>query len=394
MSKKKHPWISREEYLRLALERGRLVPEVELVPVREAWGRITAQEITAVHSLPNTPSSLMDGIAIKSVSLAGGKPDTAGWQEGAEYVFSNTGVGIPAGYDTAVPIEEVSFDEKGRLHILSVPVAGQNVRPVGAMLKEKEVLVPANYQLGPAQLALLTAGGVEKVPVWQKIKVAILPTGNELVPPGRDLPPGKNIEFNGIMIEAQIKARGGEPRLYPIIPDRVPDLVRALQDALEWADLVIINGGTSKGTDDKAIEALQSVGEILAYEVDFGPGKHTMLTATGKKLIIGTVGPTIGAEYAVEWFVWPLMDQYYGRSWPVTRKISVHLLEDVNAPAPFDFYYRLNIMKQGEGYVGALADGSRSSFLVSRLMANGCLRVPGNIPGYKAGEVVEAELRQ
>lgn len=394
MKKNNHPWVSREDFLRLALERGNFAPETEFVPVREALGRTTARDITAAHSLPNTPSSLMDGIALKSSRLSGGLPDTGGWRQGEDYVFSNTGVGIPAEYDTVVPIEQVSFDAKGALILQEAPVPGQNVRAVGSMLKKGEVLVPANYQVGPAQLALLTAGGIEQAPVWQKIKVAVLPTGNELVPPGTDLPPGKNIEFNGTMIEAQIKAKGGDVRLYPITPDRVPELVKVMQDALAWADIVILNGGTSKGTDDKAIEALHTLGEILVYEVDFGPGKHTMLSAAGSKLIIGTVGPTIGAEYAVEWFVWPLIEKYYGHPWAAAPKVPIHLLEDVNSPAPFDFYYRLNIVKQGDKYVGTLADNVCSSFLVRHLMANACLRIPGPISGYKAGEVVEAELRQ
>ena len=136
----------------------------------------------------------MDGIAIKSANLKGGIPQTVHWLQGVDYVFSNTGVGIPDDYDTVVMIEDVEVDEAGTLLILSVPQSGACVRPVGEMMQAGEVLVPASFHLGPGQLALLAAGGVDEVPVLAKPRVAILPTGNELVPVGCPLPRGKNVD--------------------------------------------------------------------------------------------------------------------------------------------------------------------------------------------------------
>ncbi|MEQ8201120.1 MAG: molybdopterin molybdotransferase MoeA [Syntrophomonadaceae bacterium] len=399
-----HPLTSREDILRLLLEHSRFQPRVETIPVRASLGRITAFGITALNTLPNSPSSQMDGIAIKSANLGTGLaidltspgdkiPGIGNWHEGREYVFSNTGVGIPEGFDTVVPIEAVEIDPRGRLSINQKPTPGQNVIPPGSMIQTGEVLVPANFQLGPAQLALLAAGGRREITVRAKPRVAIIPTGNELVPAGSPLPQGKNVEFNGIMIEAQVAAMGAEARLYPITPDNPEDIRRVLEDALAWADIVILNGGSSKGTDDRALEVLASIGQILVYEGDFGPGKHTTVTMAGTKPIIGTVGPTIGAEYGVEWFVKPLINKYLSIPTAAPEVLAVELLDDIAAPMPFDFYIRLEV-QQLDGALVAQPVPVRGAGLVRQMMANAVLRVPGPIKGFKAGETVEVELRQ
>jgi len=386
-----HPSTSRQETLRVILERAQFHPRVEVISVRKALRRVTAIEIRAVNTLPNSPASRMDGIAIKSANLEGGIPITADWQIGVDYVFSNTGVGIPDDYDTVVLIEDVVFDAEGKLNILSIPKPGQNVRPVGEMMKTGDALIPAYTQLGPAQLALLVAGGVDKVAVLEKPKVAILPTGNELVAADCKPPRGKNVEFNGTMIEAQVKNMGAEARLYPITCDNPVDLIRVINDALAWADIVILNGGTSKGTDDRAIEVLETVGEILVYEVDYGPGKHTTMTIADTKPIVGTVGPTIGAEYAVEWYVGPLINQYLSQPTIEPRRLKVKLTEAISAPGAIDFYTRLEVRRVGSDYEARQLE--RSAPLARSMMANAYLHIPGAVKGYKAGEIVEVKLR-
>lgn len=388
MKKPEHPRTSRQEALRLILARSHFQPRVERIPVREALRRVTAQETLAVNTLPNSPVSSMDGIALKSANLNGGIPATDQWQNGVDFVISNTGVGIPEDFDTVVLIEDVEIDETGKLRILNIPQPGQNVRPTGGIMQAGEVLVPAYCCLGPLQLGLLSTGGVDEVAVLAKPRVAILPTGNELVPVGYRPPRGKNVESNGIMMEAQIKIMGGEPRLYPITRDNPDELVRVIQDALAWADIVILNGGSSKGSDDRAIEVLETVGEILVYEIAYGPGKHTTLTIAGSKPIVGAVGPTMGAACAVEWYVGPLIDKYFSQPRIEPRRLKVKLLDDILGPIPFAW---LEVQKTGGSYV-ARPIGRFAS--MSRLIrSNATLSTPGKSKGYKAGEIVEVELR-
>jgi molybdopterin molybdotransferase len=383
-----YPWIPREEALKLLLERTRFQPRVELVPLDDALGRVTAKDILAINTLPTSAASNLDGIAFKFTDgFSGGVLETAKWREGVDYVFSNTGVGIPDGYDTVVPIEAVRFDNKGRLLLLGRPRPGQYVIPEGSTMRSGDLLVPAHYQLGPAQLGLLAAGGVMEVAVLEKPRVAILPTGNELVPAGCRPPRGKNVEFNGIMIKALVQMMGAEPRLYPITLDKLEDLTEVITDALNWADIVVLNGGSSKGTDDRAIEVLEQIGDMLVYEMAYGPGKHTTLAVAGTKPIVGSVGPTIGAEYAIEWYVLPLINQYYSLPTEKPRLLQVKLLNDINAPMAFDFYMRLIVEPRDGAYV-ARTTGT----LVDQLMANALLHIPKDVKGYHASDTIEVEL--
>ncbi|WP_308893724.1 molybdopterin molybdotransferase MoeA [Candidatus Desulfosporosinus nitrosoreducens] len=384
----KHPKTSRQEALRLILDRSRFQSRVEILPVREALGRVTAQEVLAVNTLPNSPVSRMDGIAIKFANLSGELSNSCNWRYGADYVFCNTGVGIPGDFDTVILIEDVEIDETGELRILSIPQAGQYIRPAGEIMRAGDVLVPEYSCLSPLHLGLLSTGGADEIPVLSKPRVAVLPTGNELVPVGSKPPRGKTVESNGIMMEAQIKIMGGEPHLYPIIRDDPNELVKALRDALAWADMVILNGGSSKGTDDRALEVLETVGEILVYEMNSGPGKHTTLTIAGSKPIVGTVGPTIGAVYAMEWFVRPLICKYLFQPMIEPERLKVKLLDDI--PAAMEFAW-LEV-RQINGFYAAKQIG-RLAPLSRQLQSNATLIMSKESKGYKAGEIAEVELR-
>lgn len=386
-----YPWTSREETLRRILERSQFEPRIEMIPVNEALNRITAQDALSVNTLPNAPTSMLDGIALRSSNLDGGIPETENWQLGVDYVFSNTGVGIPEEFDTVVLIEDVNFDENGKLTISCIPEKGKNIRPVGDMMKTGDVLVLAYVHLRPAHLGLLTAGGVDKIAVLEKPKVAILPTGNELVTAGTQPPRGKNVEYNGMMIKAQVESMGAEAKLYPITRDNPEDLIKVIENALAWADIVILNGGSSKGSDDRAIEVLESIGEVLVYEVAYGPGKHTTMTIAGHKPIVGTVGPTIGAEYAVDWYVEPLINKYLHQPTVEPQHLKVKLLEEIKAPMPFDFYARMEVRPIKGGF--AAKQIGKSAPLAQQMMANAILHIPGEVHAYKAGEMIEVELK-
>lgn len=391
MKNYKYPLTSREETLRLIIEMSHFDPREETIPVKKALGRITSVKTLAINTLPNSPSSTMDGIAVKSINLNGEIPDTHNWQNGIDYVFSNTGVGIPDGFDTIVLIEDVEIDKTGELHISSIPKVGQNIHIVGSSMQVGEILIPAHFCLGPAQLGLLTAGGVNEVIVLAKPRVAILPTGNELVPAGHKLPRGKIVESNGILIESQVKIMGAEPRLYPITRDNPAELLKVLKDALSWADIIILNGGSSKGSDDRSIEVLETIGQIMVYEVDYGPGRHTTMTMVGDKPILGAVGPTMGAEYAIEWYVGPLINKYLYQPNIEPKKLKVKLLENISISLPFDLYIKLEVKRVNGLYIAKRIE--RSACMATQMMSNAYLCIPRHFKGYTTGQIVEVSLR-
>lgn len=383
---------TREEYINFALSKLKFQRRTEFVSLPNSVGRVTAKELYSQNTLPNQATSAMDGIALRFEDLEKCQADTSGWQEGQEYVFSNTGVAIPTEYDTVVMIEDVSLDEANRLRIDRMPKEkGNCVNLVGKMLRRGEFLLPAHYQITPLQLGLLAAGGVEQLEVIARPRVAIIPTGNELVMPGIPVPQGKNVETNGLVLEALIREWGGEPRLYPIIEDDPVHMVQVLKQSIAQSDIVIWNGGSSKGRSDYTPQVLESVARVYVYEVAHGPGKHTSFAMAGDTPVVGLVGPSGGAELTAQWYVKPLICNYLKIPVAMPDELQIRLMAQVKAHVRFDFYSQIFIEKKENEYVGWPLNGFQAS-RAQMNKANAVLRIPGGVV-FREGEMVTVELK-
>ncbi|MBQ6454151.1 MAG: hypothetical protein IJJ14_07325, partial [Coriobacteriales bacterium] len=252
----KHIMLSREDAIQALLDHCDFTPGNEVVPVQQAIGRVLAQEVRAKVAMPNSLSCRLDSIAVHWDDFKdlpqGMLPDTSAWERGRDWQFSNTGVGMPQGFDTAIAIEyvEVSADERN-VRLLQGPTKRfEGTRPAGADFPQDALLASRGALITPLLASHIASGGITHVSVVCEPKVAFLPTGNELVPVGQELPLGKNIETNSILIAAKIGQWGGKAVLFPVTPD-APDAIRAsLERALEQADIVVLNAGSSKGSDD------------------------------------------------------------------------------------------------------------------------------------------------
>ncbi len=392
-SNKQHKVLSRKEGLESISERCQLKSRIETVSLIEALGRVTAYDIEAVNTLPNSLTSRLDGIAVYYHDFENGMPDTSKWKKGLQYDFVNTGIGIVKDYDTVIKIEEVEIDDSGQIKILKEPaVKGQLTQPVGERMKKDDVLVRCHTLLTPSHLGILAMGGVDKVDVLQKPVVAIIPTGNELVPVGMSLPKAKNVESNSIMMRTKVILWGAQPLVYDIIPDDPEKLISTVLDALEKADIVILNAGSSKGTDDFTIRVLEEVGEVLAHEVSHGPGRHTSFTVANGKPIIGIVGPPIGAQYTADFYVLPLINKYLCQPTIQPLKLSVVLEESIVAKPEFDFYMPIIVKWEDGQYKGTPVAAHGTPVVEWMVNANAYLCVPAEVSGYKAGDIVAVEL--
>ena len=290
---------------------------VERVSVPKALGRVAATDVLSLNTLPNKLTSNMDGIAVRfdAVEAAGEDgPDTSTWVRGVDWQFCNTGIGMPDDFDTAIRIEDVEVsDDDEHVVINRLPERrGQATTPIGAALQEGDLLVRAGERLTPAKLSVLNMGGHTKVEVVERPVVAFIPTGNELVDAGKKLKEGKNVESNAVMICAKLELWGAKPLRYPIVPDNWEKLEKTLLDAAAKADIVIINAGSSKGSDDFTCEILEQRGEMLHHMLAQGPGRHSSAAMFEGTPVIGISGPPMGAEFTVDWMVKPLVDRYLG----------------------------------------------------------------------------------
>ena len=380
---------SREEYVKLAISHTKFNRRTETVSLMDSIGRVTAKDIYSLNTLPNRPTSAMDGIAVRYDDLLNGNVDTAQWEQGKDYIFSNTGIAVPFQYDTVIRIEAVEFDEGNKLHITKLPsYKGQGIHPPGMVMKKGDLLLPENYFITASQLGVLASGGIWELEVIAKPKVAVIPTGDELVPAGIPLPPGKNIETNSIVMEALIKKWNGQPVIYPIIPDDPDRIYSVLCQAVDQSDIVILNAGASKGTHDYAISILEKVGDVLAYEVAHGPARPTSLAIANGTPILGLVGPPIGAELTAHWYVRPLIDEYLNQPSLKPQTLEVKLLEPVRSRGTLDFFVQLLVAEKDGNYVGSRVRGR----VDSSVRANAILRIPSGVQ-YEAGDEVQVELK-
>ncbi len=307
--------LTKEEAVANLLAHTEFTPRSETVPLRQAAGRVSAANHYSKQTLPSIKSAAKDGIAVHSADFAHGMPDTSGWQEGRDYVHCYTGIGIKGDFDAMVMIENVNLGADGSISLENVPLDPTLVSPPGRIIREGELIVAKGELITPYYVARLAAGGHVHAEVVKKPTVAFIPTGGELVKFGETVPEGMNVDTNSLMFEAKIRQFGGEPLIYDIVPDDPALISETLADALERADIVAINGGSSKGLHDYTVEVLEKHGNILSHMIKSGPGAHTSCTiAKNSKPIVGIAGPAIGAEALTDWFIKPLMDKYLGLS--------------------------------------------------------------------------------
>lgn len=340
---------SRDEMIKILESNIKPIFKNETLLVADSLGRICAEDVYAKNTLPNKPTSSCDGISVRFEDFENGKPDTSLWEEGKNYCFSNTGVAINEEFDTVIAIENVSFDKIGKLTLVAFPQKrGERVGLVGGQTKEGELIAYVGERINASLIGILLTSGITNIKVLKKPKVAFIPTGDELVPAGYETPLGKNVESNSLMLKAHINECGGEAILYPIIPDVFEKLKEAILSAIQVADLVLICAGSSKGNKDFTIDLLESVGNVMVYELGHGPGKHCSLAYSGNTPIIGLPGPPMGADLTAALYVKNAMRLMQMQPVQSPYAIEAELTEDITGIS-FDFIRQMNVvMKDGK----------------------------------------------
>lgn len=323
-----HREVSRTQAAQLLLDSCHFEPKTEKIPLDQAFGRILASDAKAQLDMPNCLTCCMDSVAVHWSDFENGMPDTSNWQRGREWEFANTGIGMPEGYDTAIVIEHVQLtDDLSSISFDAAPskqFAG--TRPAGSRCKKGEVLVEAGAVLTPLLISHIASGNNTEVEVLVKPKVAFIPTGNELVARGSEVPRGKNIETNSLLIQSKIEQWGGEAVVFDAVPDNQEAIKEAVLKACSMADIVVLNAGSSKGSDDWNVEMLEEVGTVLYHETNHGPGHHSSGAVVEGTPVVGISGPPGGAAFTTDFYLKPLMQKYLGQE-TAPRIITARLAE-------------------------------------------------------------------
>ncbi|MEA3396077.1 MAG: molybdopterin-binding protein, partial [Chloroflexota bacterium] len=273
--------------LRQALqEAGRWQPLAgEAVPLDAALGRVTAGPVWARLSSPHYHACAMDGYALRAADTTGASDaHPVRLQVGERAAPVDTGDPLPRWADAVVMVEQTQLE--GEELVLRAPLARwQNVRAVGEDIVATELLLPANHRLRPVDLGAIAGSGHATVLVRRRPRVAVIPTGDELVMPRPDPRPGEIIEYNSLVLSAQVETWGGEALRFPIIPDDPAALAEAVRRAAAQADLILLNAGSSAGRGDYSARIVQELGTLLVHGINVRPGHPVVIGAIGEQAV-------------------------------------------------------------------------------------------------------------
>lgn len=374
------------------LQRVSFTPKVQLIPTQKACGRITAEAIYAKVSMPNYHASAMDGIAVHAESTYhADEQHPVHLKKGRDYAIVDTGDPIPDGFDAVIMIEQIHQIDEETAEIMEAVAPWQHIRPIGEDVVIGEMIVPAHHKLRPVDLGALLAGGIVSVPVYEKPKVAIIPTGTELIPPSDSVAEGEIIEFNGTVFSAYLEEWGAEPLYRGIVKDDYSLIKAAVLKATEEADIVLLNAGSSAGTEDFTVHVVAELGEVLTHGVATRPGKPVIVGMINETPIIGLPGYPVSAYLALEWFARPLVHHYYGITEQQRIKITAKMGRRVVSVMGAEDFVRMTIgCIDGEYIANPLTRAA--GVTMSMVRADGLLRIPPNHLGYEQGELAEIEL--
>lgn len=400
----------------------------ETIPLDEfALGRVLVNPIWARVSSPHYHAAAMDGFAVRADSTHGATPaaplllSVGRETELAAYV--DTGDPLPQWANAVIPIESTepvtdagvpALDPRkpAAIRIRSAVPPWSHVRPMGEDIVATQLVLPAGHVLRPVDLGAIAAAGHQDVMVSRKPKVAILPTGSELVPVGSALKPGDIPEFNSIVLAAQVNSMGGLATRLPISMDD-PELIRGrILQVAATHDLVLLNAGSSAGAEDFSARVVESLGMLYVHGVAVRPGHPVIMgmidqelrtTAPNQALdagassparqvpIIGVPGYPVSAALTLEIFVEPILAQWLGRHAAEPPVATAYLTRKITSPGGDEDYVRVALGKVGDRLLAApLSRGA--GVITSLVQADGIVVLPAGVQGADAGERVSVRL--
>ncbi len=381
----------------------------ELIPLDEnAVGRILAEPVWAKISSPHYHSAAMDGFAIRSSDTASALPSrSVRLNIKTQAVYVDTGDPLPEFANAVIPIEQVdSFEESGSkasnirepkyIEIRASVPPWSFVRLMGEDIVATQLVLSAGNAIRPVDLGAMAACGHTQILVSRKPRVAIIPTGTELIPVGEEVRVGSIIEFNSIVLAGQINLWGGDASRFSVQEDNFEKIKSQVWSVAQNHDLILINAGSSAGSEDYSSTVIESLGQLLVHGIAIRPGHPVILgmiqvTETRKVPIIGVPGYPVSAAMTGEILIQPTLAIWTGQKMPIVDSISARLTHKINSPPGDDDYIRMVAGKVGGVMVAApLPRGA--GVINSLVKADGITILPRGTQGLEAGSQVTVRL--
>ncbi|SKA95616.1 molybdopterin molybdotransferase [Paucidesulfovibrio gracilis DSM 16080] len=380
----------------------------ESVPLEEATGRPLASDVVSQEHLPLTSRSCMDGYALQAKDIFGaGESNPAYLELQAEIEIDAfpeftlkpghcaripTGGCLPANANAVIMIEH-THDMGGTIEIRKSVAPYENVMHRGEDAEPGQTVLTAGTRLRVQDAGLLAALGIGEVTVHQRPKLAVLSTGNEVVPVQNVPRPGQVRDVNSFSIRALARQAGAEAHFLGIVPDKADALRQAMKHALAEHDAVFLSGGSSVGTRDLTVEVLEDLPdtEILVHGVAMSPGKPTILARQGHKAILGLPGQTASAHVVMLMLGLPLLRSLEADADAATPErfpVRAELTRNIASRQGREDFIRVRLEPRPDDLPLAHPVPGRSGLMRTLLQSHGLAAIPASSEGLYQGQHV------
>ena len=381
---------------------GAPIDNVETILLSEAHGRVLAADVIAQGDVPPFSRAGMDGYAVRAQDTHGasrstprsltkvgtvytGQVSPTAVREG-QCIEISTGAPMPDGADAVVMVEETEAGDGDAVRMFAEVQPQQHVGRRGADIQSGQVVVGAGEVLNASRMGALAAVGTVWVDVYDRARVAIMSTGNEVIEPGRELKPGQIYDINRFTLSAVVSDNGGIPIVYPPAPDTLEALSSALDDLVDY-DIVVFSGGSSVGERDLIRDAIAEKGKMLFHGVAVKPGKPTGLGIVNGKPVFAMPGYPTSCLSNAHLLLVPMLRRMARLGPRINRTVTLPLAKRIASAAGRHQFYTVRV-EEGTAVPAFKASGD----ITSMSRADGYIEIPADVDVVEAGTPVVVTL--
>jgi molybdopterin molybdotransferase len=381
---------------------GTPIDRTDTIELAAAHGRVLARDVVAFQDVPPFSRAGMDGYAVRARDTKGasranprtlkkigtvytGEVSATPVLDG-ECIEISTGAPMPEGADAVVMVEETDSGSGAGVAVFAEVQERQNVGARGADIQSGQVVVAAGETLNSSRIGALAAIGTSACEVYERPRVAILSTGNEIVEPGRELKPGQIYDINRFTVSAVVADNGGVAVPCPAAPDTLDALLAAF-DTLASCDIIVFSGGSSVGERDLIRDAISAKGALLFHGVAVKPGKPTGLGIVNGKPVFAMPGYPTSCLSNAHLLLVPMLRRIARLGPKISKTLSMPLARRIASATGRHQFYTVRI--EGGAAVPAF---KASGDITSMSRADGYIEIPANVDAVEAGTSVEVTL--
>jgi molybdopterin molybdotransferase len=382
-------------------------PGKERIRSADSLGRVLASPVVAPHPLPEFARTTVDGYAVRAEDTFGASASAPSYlrlvgevEMGKEARLTiapgqaalvHTGGAIPEGANAVVMLEDTQPIPGDEIEVAVALGVGRNIIAIGEDVRSGDTVIEPGTRLRPQEIGGLMALGIVDVEVYVRPDVAVISTGDEVVPPERRPAPGQVRDVNTHTLSALVSRCGGSPRSMGIVPDDFDELLATAARARDEADLVVITAGSSASSRDNTAEVIRRLGSpgVLVHGLSIRPGKPTILGVADGKPVVGLPGNPVSALVVAGLFVPPVLRRLGGESRPqILATTRAVLANDIPSEAGRHDYVPVRLVAGPAGWIAEPVFG-KSNLIFTLVRADGLVRIPAEANGLARDAQVE-----